>query len=616
MFEAQYADVADALRRRQPSITRCICIGAAPAWAEPYEAVLASGDDAGPPIRAGEDDALCIIYTSGTTGRPKGVVHSNRAYAKLAEILSSELQLGGDGKLLAIAPLFHIGARSLSSGQHWRGGTVVLHRGFDAQEVIRTIERERITAVHLVPTMVQAILDAPNFGDHDLSSLRMLMYAAAPMPVPLLERAIAAFGPILVNGYGQTEVNLPTLLHAHQHVLDGTPRATASGSRRSGSRTRSPRSASSPTTAASARPACPARCSRSPTPRCSATGTTPDATAQTLRDGWVHTGDVGYLDDEGYLYLVDRKKDMIISGGENIYSREVEEAVAQHPAVREVAVIGVPDAYWGESVKAVVVLRPGACADAQQLIDHTRTLIASYKCPKSIEFVDALPLLPTGKVSKRELRARCVAARRARRARLTRCRASRSIPSRCRAASLACATRCAPSCSREARDVPAERRANSWAVFDADFSRKLAARGWIGMTWPKRYGGGERSALERYVLLEELLAAGAPVGAHWIADRQSGPALLRYGSEKQRDRFLPAITRGECFFCIGMSEPNAGSDLASVRTRGVKTDKGWRINGQKVWTHACARTAQHDDRAGAHRASGRPTARTKACRSS
>ena len=104
------------------------------------------------------------------------------------------------------------------------------------------------------------------------------------------------------------------------------------------------------------------------------------------------------------------------------------------------------------------------------------------------------------------------------------------------------------------------------------------------MTWPKRYGGGERSALERYVLLEELLAAGAPVGAHWIADRQSGPALLRYGSEAQRQRFLPAIARGECFFCIGMSEPNAGSDLASVRTRGVKTDEGWRINGQKVWT--------------------------------
>jgi alkylation response protein AidB-like acyl-CoA dehydrogenase len=136
----------------------------------------------------------------------------------------------------------------------------------------------------------------------------------------------------------------------------------------------------------------------------------------------------------------------------------------------------------------------------------------------------------------------------------------------------------------EAADLPAERRANSWAVFDAAFSRKLAAHGWIGMTWPRRYGGGERSALERYVVLEELLAAGAPVGAHWIADRQSGPALLRYGSEAQRERFLPAIVRGECFFCIGMSEPGAGSDLASVRTRAVKTAEGWRISGQKVWT--------------------------------
>lgn len=136
----------------------------------------------------------------------------------------------------------------------------------------------------------------------------------------------------------------------------------------------------------------------------------------------------------------------------------------------------------------------------------------------------------------------------------------------------------------ELGDLPAERRANSWSVFDADFSRKLARRGWIGMTWPRRYGGGERTALERYVLLEELLAAGAPVGAHWIADRQSGPALLRYGTEAQRARLLPAIAQGECFFCIGMSEPNAGSDLASVRTRGVRTAEGWRINGQKVWT--------------------------------
>lgn len=144
--------------------------------------------------------------------------------------------------------------------------------------------------------------------------------------------------------------------------------------------------------------------------------------------------------------------------------------------------------------------------------------------------------------------------------------------------------------AREQPRGPAERRANCWAVFDADFSRKLGARGWIGMVWPKRYGGHERSALERYVLLEELLAAGAPVGAHWIADRQSGPNLLRYGSEEQRQKYLPGIARGEIFVCIGMSEPGAGSDLASVRTRAEKLPDGrWRINGQKIWTS----NAQH-----------------------
>ena len=132
--------------------------------------------------------------------------------------------------------------------------------------------------------------------------------------------------------------------------------------------------------------------------------------------------------------------------------------------------------------------------------------------------------------------------------------------------------------------IPAERRANAWAVFDADFSRALGARGWIGLTWPREYGGAGRSALERYVLLEELLAAGAPVGAHWIADRQSGPALLRYGSEAQRQRFLPAIARGECYFCIGMSEPGAGSDLAAVRTRAERRGDHWVLNGQKLWT--------------------------------
>jgi acyl-CoA synthetase (AMP-forming)/AMP-acid ligase II len=413
VFDAQYAALVDSMRPRLHGIECWICIGdaaARPDWADPYEAVMTAPavPDAAPAPTA--DDPLCIIYTSGTTGRPKGVVQSHRAQACLAETLSSELRLGGDDRLLAIAPLFHIGARSLASGASWRGGATVIQRGFDAQAVLRCIAQERITAIHLVPTMVQAILDAPDFAEYDLSSLRMLMYAAAPMPLPLLRRAMAAFGPILVNGYGQTEVNLPTLLHAWQHQPDGTPeqlrRLASVGQAHPHSALRIVADDGSD---------CPAGVpgevlARSDTAM-SGYWNNLKATAETLRDGWVNTGDIGYLDDEGYLFLVDRKKDMIISGGENIYSREVEQALLEHAAVGDAAVIGVPDAYWGEAVMAVVVRKRGTQADEAALIAHVRSLIASYKCPKSVAFVDALPMLSTGKVSKRELRERFARAR-------------------------------------------------------------------------------------------------------------------------------------------------------------------------------------------------------------
>jgi len=332
------------------------------------------------------------------------VMQTQGAAAALSEILSSELSLMSNARLLAIAPLFHMGARSLSSGAHWRGGAVVLHRGFDAEEVIRTIERERITAVHLVPTMVQALLDAPNFGRHDLSSLKMLMYAAAPMPVPLLKRAMEAFGPILFNGYGQTEINLLTLLHPHQHCLAGAPEQVR---RLASVGQPHPQSAIRIVAddGAACAPGVPGEVLARSATAMSGYWNNSSATIDTLRDGWIRTGDMGYLDAEGYLFLVDRKKDMIISGGENIYCREVEDAVAQHPAVADAAVIGVADPYWGEAVKAVVVRKPGASLTAEQLIAHCKGLIASYKCPKSVAFLDELPRLVTGKVNKVALRA-------------------------------------------------------------------------------------------------------------------------------------------------------------------------------------------------------------------
>jgi len=327
VFEAQYAGLVEGLRATLPDIETWVCIGdGVPAWALRYEDLLDPAGDADGP-QGGSQDHAALVYTSGTTGKPKGVLHTNHSLACIAEVLSSECRMGGDTRLLAIAPLFHAGASTLSWGAQFRGGCVVLKRGFDAEDVIRTIERERINAIHLVPTMVQALLDAPNFGRHDLSSLRMLMYAAAPMPLTVLKRAVEAFGPITYNGYGQTEINLITILQPHQHRLDGSAddlqRLASVGQ---------PHWQSQVRIVADDGRDCAAGeigevAAKSETAMAGYWNNTA-ATLATIRDGWVHTGDLGYLDEQGYLFLVDRKKDLIISGGENIYSREVEEAVA------------------------------------------------------------------------------------------------------------------------------------------------------------------------------------------------------------------------------------------------------------------------------------------------
>jgi len=214
----------------------------------------------------------------------------------------------------------------------------------------------------------------------------------------------AAFGPILVNGYGQTEINLPTLLHAWQHRLDGTPAelldwprwASASAQRVADRRRRRLR----------VRPRRAGRGARQVRYRDDGLLNNPEATAQTLRDGWVHTGDVGYLDDEGYLFLVDRKKDMIISAARTSTAARSRTPWLEHPGVAEAVVVGVPDAHWGEAVKAVVVRHSGSQLTEAELIGHARGMIAAYKCPKSVAFVEALPLLATGKVDKRGLRER------------------------------------------------------------------------------------------------------------------------------------------------------------------------------------------------------------------
>jgi acyl-CoA synthetase (AMP-forming)/AMP-acid ligase II len=402
VFEAAYAETVLAMKDQLKTVEHFVCIGGGD-FGDDYDAFVESGDAAGVPFRPLPDDIAFLIYTSGTTGRPKGVMLGQGGQVAAAEILGSDQRNSPADRLLIMMPLFHIGAKIIQLAQHWRAGTVHVQKGFDPQAIISCIERERITVTHMAPTMVQTLLESPAIEQGaDISSLRMIVYAAAPMPIPVLKKGLKMLGPVFQHQFGQTE-GIGTTLLAHQHRPDGTNRdreiLTSVGQ---------------------------------VSPRVSvrivddngedlAVGevgeillTSPGvmkgywnntaATIETLRDGWVHTGDVGRLDSEGYLYLVDRKKDMIISGGENIYSREVEEAVITHDAVSEVAVIGVPDEKWGEAVKAVVVLRAGRTASADDLIDHCRTLIASYKRPRHVEFVDEIVKLPSGKIDKVRLR--------------------------------------------------------------------------------------------------------------------------------------------------------------------------------------------------------------------
>ena len=402
IFEAAYRDAVATMKPQLASVAHFICIGGGCDFAIDYDELLASGDPIGAPFRPRPDDVAFLIYTSGTTGRPKGVMLSQAGQVAAAEILGADMRNCAADRLLIMMPLFHIGAKVIQLAQHWRAGTVVVQKGFDAKAVLDAISAERITVTHMAPTMVQSLLGSPAIASADTSSLRMIVYAAAPMPVPVLKHGLKVLGAVFQQQFGQTE-GIGTTLLAHQHKPDGTDRdreiLTSVGqvSPRVGVRIVDEQGAELPGGAVGE------ILLTSPAVMKGYWNNTV-ATLDTLRDGWVHTGDVGRLDHEGYLYLVDRKKDMIISGGENIYSREVEEAVVTHAAVSEVAVIGVADEKWGEAVMAVVVKKPGVTATAAAIIEHCRTLIASYKKPSQVIFVDEIEKLPSGKVDKVRLR--------------------------------------------------------------------------------------------------------------------------------------------------------------------------------------------------------------------
>ena len=351
--------------------------------------------------RRGGSSPAGIFYTGGTTGSPKGVVlsHSNLITCALGVCATGDAMKPG-GRLLHAAPMFHLADIGAWIMQNVLGGTHVFVPGFTAAGVAETIERYRVSEVLLVPTMIQMLVDDPAAKSADLSSLRNLVYGASPIADAVLKRAMERLpGVGFTQAYGMTELSpVTTLLSPADHDSERLRRSAGRAVPHAEVRIVDPDGVEVP---------------HGTVGEVVARGghtmlgywNQPEETALALRDGWMHTGDAGYMDDDGYVFIVDRIKDMIVSGGENVYSAEVENAIAQHPAVLACAVIGVPDPKWGERVHAVVALKPGHQVTTAELRDHAKSLIASYKAPRSAEFVDQFPLSAAGKILKRDLRA-------------------------------------------------------------------------------------------------------------------------------------------------------------------------------------------------------------------
>ena len=348
-------------------------------------------------------DTFAVFFTSGTTGLPKGAMVSH-----LNLEANGYNQCIADGSRpedvnLVATPLYHMGAVFMAVTYMMLGCTQVILPQFAPIAWLAALERHRATVSLLISTMINAVLNEPRLADFDRSSLRLIFYGGGPMPRAVLERAIATFRCGFTQGYGLTETLEATFLVAADHVADGTEaqrrRLASAGREAVGAEVRIVNEAGK-----DLRPGEVGEVLIRSRSVIAGYWRQPEETAQAIRDGWFYTGDLGYLDEDRYLFIVDRKKDMVISGGVNIYTKEIESVLYTHPAVREAAVLGLPDDRWGESVTAAVSLRPGAEVSAAELIAHCGAELAGFKKPKRVVFLPELPKNPSGKILKREIR--------------------------------------------------------------------------------------------------------------------------------------------------------------------------------------------------------------------
>ena len=390
--DAPFVGPIDGLRTRLA--TRCVALDATPGW-ESFQSWLnneaATSEVA---VQPDPDRDLLQLYTSATTGRPKGAVLTHRAVCANIEQIGQAIATSPGEPSLVVAPLFHAAVVPSTLTPLARGGSIYLQAEFRPAEVVRALDEEQIGFAVLVPAMLQACLsDVPDLSMRRFEALRLIYYGSSPISEPTLRSAMRAFGCGFVQSYGMTEASQAvTFLTPEDHMrgLTGRPELLLSAGR------------AAPGTQIAIGDAGEVLVRGPQLMRCY--WGQPDATSAALRDGWLHTGDLGTLDRDGYLTIRDRLKDMIVSGGENVYPRAIEDVLADHPAVAEAAVIGVPDARWGETVKAVIVPRAGCAVDADEVIAFCRHRLGGFEVPRSVELMDALPRNAAGKVLKRVLR--------------------------------------------------------------------------------------------------------------------------------------------------------------------------------------------------------------------
>ncbi len=390
-----YEDLIDGIRPELGCVKRFISLhdGSYEAWRDAQA-------DTDPKAEVSEHDTIIQVYSSGTTGYPKGVEISHDNFIQYLPNAMEDWGAWDDTDVCLVTnPLFHVAGCTWSYTAFYVGGSNVLMPEVDAAAILKTIETHRVTQALLVPAVILFMLQTPGVETADLSSMKMIMYGASPIPYPVLERAVELFGCGFGHLYGLTEsTGAVTYLPPGDH--DGSDKMKSVGRVMTGAEIRVVDQNDND---------CPAGTVGEIITR----GKTitkgywnlPEETAKAIQDGWLYTGDAGYFDETGYLFIYDRVKDMIVSGAENVYPAEVESALAGHEKIADVGVIGVPDEKWGETVKAVVVVKPGETLTAEEVMAFARTRIAGYKIPRSVDFVDELPRNPSGKILKRELRA-------------------------------------------------------------------------------------------------------------------------------------------------------------------------------------------------------------------